>query len=308
MWGTKQVKPKPHIMKKSTLFVAAIAMTATSAFAQLTSKNGDVVLPESGDWSIGIDATPVLNYFGNMIGGNGLNVAPTWNHLNVNNTIVGKMMTSESTAYRAILRIGFTSNSSKAMIGDQNVTTAPTFPTLPAMVEDGMKSSTRFIGLGGGLEWRRGKGRVQGFYGADAMFWMAGGKSTYEYGNTLDATHPVTAGNTTNFGSNVTIDTYGNQARVTEMKNSSTLGIGARGFIGVEYFILPKLAIGGEFGWGVAFVSTGASSTTTESIGGTGPAIGTQVIEGSKSSTLMLDTDKNAFGTGNGSLRLNFYF
>ncbi|MCK6641090.1 MAG: hypothetical protein L6Q81_13490 [Bacteroidia bacterium] len=295
-------------MKKSTVLVAALALTATSAFAQLTNKNGEAYLPESGDWSVGIDATPVLNYFGNMIGGNGLNVAPSWNHLNANNTIVGKMMTSETTAYRAILRIGFSSNSSTAMIGDQAQTTPPTYPALPAMVEDKMKSSSRFIGLGGGMEWRRGKGRLQGFYGADAMIWMSGSKSTYEYGNVLDATHPVSAGNTTNFGMNMTTDTYGNAARITEMKGASTLGIGARGFIGVEYFVLPKLAVGGEFGWGLGFVSTGASSTTMESVGGTGPAKGEQTIEGTKSSGLMLDTDRNAFGTGNGTLRINFYF
>lgn len=295
-------------MKKSTVLVAALALTATSAFAQLTNKNGEAYLPESGDWSVGIDATPVLNYFGNMIGGNGLNVAPTWNHLNANNTIVGKMMTSETTAYRAIVRIGFSTGSSAAMIADQNVTTAPTFPTLPSMVEDKMKSSSRFIGLGGGMEWRRGKGRLQGFYGADLMIWMSGSKTTYEYGNTLDATHPVSGANTTNFGTNITTDTYGNAARMTEMKGASTLGVGARGFVGVEYFVLPKLAIGGEFGWGLGFTSTKGSSYTTESIGGTGPALGTQEIEGSKSSGIMLDTDRNAFGTGNGSLRINFYF
>jgi hypothetical protein len=64
-------------MKKSTVLVAALALTATSAFAQLTNKNGEAYLPESGDWSVGIDATPVLNYFGNMIGGNGLKLLLT---------------------------------------------------------------------------------------------------------------------------------------------------------------------------------------------------------------------------------------
>jgi hypothetical protein len=300
-------------MKKSTLLIAALAFGATAAFAQdLTSKKGEAFLPESGDWSIGIDATPVLNYVGNMFNGNTFNNAPTWNFLNANQTIIGKMYTSETSAYRAILRIGMTSTSMTAMIGDATQTTPPTYPNLPTMKEDKFKNGSHFIGLGGGLEWRRGKTRLQGFYGVDGMFWLAGSSQKYEYGNTLSSTVTVNGGTTTDWsaqgGNNMTTDTYGNSARVTEWKSGSTFGIGVRGFVGAEYFIIPKLSIGAEFGWGVGYVMTGASSTTTESVGGTGPAPGTQTIEGGKTSTLMLDTDRNMFGTGNGSLRLNFHF
>jgi hypothetical protein len=297
-------------MKKSTLLIAALAFGATAAFAQdLTSKKGETFLPESGDWSIGIDATPVLNYVGNFIGGNGANTAPTWNFLNANQTIIGKMYTSETSAYRAILRLGFTSNSQTAMIADATQTTPPTYPNLPTMKEDKFKAGSHFIGLGGGLEWRRGKTRLQGFYGFDGMLWIAGSSQKYEYGNTLSTgSTPVGVGASTNFGANITTDTYGNAARVTEWKSGMTFGIGVRGFVGVEYFIVPKISIGGEFGWGVGYTMMGASSTTTESIGGTPATVGTQTIEGNKQSSLMLDVDRNAFGTGNGTLRLNFHF
>lgn len=295
-------------MKKSVL-AFALAFGLTSAFAQdLTSKKGEPILPESGDWSIGIDANPFLNYFGNMLNGNTSNSAPTWNFLNSNLTLVGKMFTSETTAYRGILRIGMNSTKETAMIGDAAVTTPPTFPSVPAMVEDVHKNSSRFIGLGGGMEWRRGKTRLQGFYGGDLMFWMSGSKDTYEYGNTLSTTVAVNPGTTTNFGSNLTTDTYGNNARVLESKAGSTIGLGVRGFIGCEYFILPKISLGAEFGWGIAFSSTGAGSTTHESVGGTGPAPGEQTLETGKSSSFSLDLDRNAFGTGNGSLRINFHF
>jgi len=297
-------------MKKSTLFIAALAFTATASFAQdLTSKKGETFLPEAGDWSIGIDATPVLNYVGNFIGGNGLNVAPTWNFLNGNQTIIGKMYSTETMAYRGIVRIGMTSMSQTAQIADATQTTPPTYPTLPSMKEDKFKSASHFIGLGAGMEMRRGKTRLQGFYGADFMFWLSGSSQKYTYGNALSTgSTPVGVGSTTNFGTNITTDTYGNQARVTEWKSGSTFGIGVRGFIGCEYFIVPKISIGAEFGWGVGFTSTGASTTDIESIGGAPASVGTQTLTGSKSSSLMLDTDRNAFGTGNGSLRLNFHF
>ncbi|TND08058.1 MAG: hypothetical protein FD123_2612 [Bacteroidetes bacterium] len=294
-------------MKKSTLFVA-MAFAATTSFAQLTSKNGEAYLPETDDWSIGIDATPFLNYAGQMLSNAGA-TAPTWNFLNANQTIIGKMYTSETSAYRAILRIGMTSNKSVAMIADATVTTAPTYPNLIAMKEDEMKAGTNFIGIGGGIEMRRGKTRLQGFYGGDAMIWSSGSKQTYTYGNTLAASGTiVTAAASTNFGSNMTTDTYGNTARITEMKAGRTTGFGLRGFIGAEYFIFPKISVGAEFGWGLGITMTGASSTTMESVGGTPLSVGTQTIEGGKSSSLMLDVDRNAFGTGNGSLRLNLHF
>ncbi len=297
-------------MKKSVLFVAALALSASTVFAQdaITSKKGEHFLPESGDWSIGVDATPFLQYVGNMFNGSTLNNAPTWNFLNANQTIVGKMYSSDQMAYRGIVRIGMTSNTTKAQIADQSAA-VPTYPNLPAMKEDKAKVGSHFVGLGGGMEWRKGKSRLQGFVGLDGMFWLSGSKSTYTYGNALSATMPVGA-NTTSFnsGANLTMDTYGNQARILEWKSGGTFGIGVRAFAGVEYFIVPKISIGAEFGWGVGYTMTGASSMKTESVGGAPASVGTQTITGNKTSGLMLDTDRNAFGTANGSLRMNFHF
>lgn len=288
-----------------------MAFAATSAFAQdLTSKKGETILPESGDWSIGVDATPFLNYAGQLLSNAGA-TAPTWNFLNGNQTIIGKMYTSETMAYRGILRIGMNSSKSVADIADATVTTAPTYPNLPSMKEDEMKSSSSFIGLGAGIEMRRGKTRLQGFYGADAMVWHSGAKQTYTYGNALAASGTVVtvnSGTTTNFGSNMTTDTYGNSARVLENKIGATTGFGVRGFIGCEYFILPKISVGAEFGWGFGITMTGEGSTDIESVGGSPASVGKQTLVTGKSSALMLDVDRNAFGTGNGSLRMNFHF
>jgi len=297
-------------MKKSMLLIAAFAFSASVAFAQdLTSKKGEAYLPAAGDWSIGIDATPVLNYVGGFLSSAG-GVAPTWNYLNGNQAIIGKMYKDESHATRAILRIGINSMTQKEMIKDATVITSPTYPNLPAMVEDQMKSSSTYVGLGLGKEWRRGKTRLQGFYGVDAMIMMNSAKSTYTYGNKLSSLVGVDTLTTTNFGSNIGLtieDSYGYAARITEMKSGNTIGIGVRGFVGCEYFILPKISIGAEFGWGFGFGIFGASSATMESVGTTG-TIGVQTVEGSKASGLMLDTDTNGSGSSNASLRMNFHF
>ena len=56
-------------MKKRVLLVASI-FAATFTFAQdgaeLTSKKGETILPEAGDYAIGFNAAPFLNYAGNL--------------------------------------------------------------------------------------------------------------------------------------------------------------------------------------------------------------------------------------------------
>lgn len=290
-------------MKKSILAVAVV-LGASATFAQdLTSKKGEDFLPASGDWAVSIDATPFLNYAGNLIGGNGANVSPTWNFLVGDQRIVGKYFAADDMAYRAGLRIGMSSNSGNAMVNDDAVTTAPTYPALPTMKEDSYKMSSTAIGLSGGLEWRRGFGRLQGFYGGELGIMLASSKATYTYGNTMT----TTGASTTDFGTNITTDTYGNGARITEAKGGSMFGLGLRGFIGAEYFVLPRIAVGGEFGWGLVFNSTGASSTSLESTDGT--SVGTQTIEGTKTSGFSLDTDglNSVFGPA-ASLRMTFHF
>ncbi len=298
-------------MKKSVLALA-MAFGVTSAFAQdLTSKKGEPILPEADDWAVSIDATPFLDFAGKLLSTTGAS-APNWNHLNANNTIIGKMFKDEKTAYRGILRIGLNSASQTTKVLDPTAT-APTFPALPTYKEDKYKMSSKFIGLGAGIEMRRGKTRLQGYYGADAMLWFAGSKDKYTYGNALNptGTTPVTVANSTNFGSNITTDTYNNAARITEKKSGTTFGLGIRGFLGAEYFIFPKISVGGEFGWGIGFSTTGKSKTITESINNTNT--GTQEVEGSKSGGFSIDTDRNKFGTGgaigaSGALRLNLHF
>lgn len=325
-------------MKKSIVAVAVLLGTS-SVFAQdLENKMGERYLPQAEDWAIGIDATPFLNYFGNLIGGNDGNVAPTWNYLTTNQTITGKYFAADDMAYRASFRLGFASNSQKAMVDDRSDDNTPgltnPWPDMPSQVENKMKSGSFNFGLSVGLEKRRGFGRLQGFYGAELGIMLGSSSEKYEYGNALVAS--VNAGDQGNVdvagaddwgssvllgGSNLigTSDGLGNAqtGRATEVKSGMMFGIGLRGFIGAEYFILPRIALGGEFGWGLTFINNGASSTTYEVEGHTaGQTVGTDAtsvntitVEGSKSSGFGIDTDavNSVFGPA-GSLRMTFHF
>lgn len=301
-------------MKKSIALVA-LAFGVTSAFAQdLTSKKGEPILPEAGDWAVSIDATPFLNYAGNFFGKQNANVAPTWDFLTSNNLIIGKKFVDAQTAYRGIVRLGFSNSADKRQIRDASSSTAPSYPDLPAMKEDKHSMSNTNIGIGVGIEKRRGKTRLQGYYGADAGFFISAAKDKYTYGNSLNptGTPPVTVAASTNFGSNITTDTYGNAARVTEQKQGLGFSFGVRGFIGAEYFIFPKISLGAEFGWGIGIGMQGKSKTTTESIGvnsGGSTVVGTQTINGGKTSNFFFDTDRNnALWGSAGKLKLNFHF
>ena len=320
-------------MKKS-IGLMTLALATTSAFAQdLTSKKGEPILPEAGDWGIAVDATPFLNYAGRI--GSGTNNAPTWNFLSTPQIITGRYFKDAKTVYRGSLRIGFGGGTVREMEANRMVTanspTANGFPTAVAQVENTWKQSNTTIGLAGGIEMRKGKTRLQGYYGGEAGIYLSTLKDKYTYGNTLAVNlTPTGPGQSQNVdvsgadnvgGSGNVVSAVGifqgaggaDQARITERKYGSTFSFGLRGFVGAEYFVLPKISIGGEFGWGLGLSNTGKSKTTYETTGNNGgsatDATGTTTIEGSKNGGFALDTDgSNSVWGPTGALRLNLYF
>lgn len=309
-------------MKKSIALVA-LAFGVTNAFAQdLTSKKGEPFLPEAGDYAVSIDATPFLNYAGNFFGKTANNSAPTWNFLNGNNTITGKYFKDATTAYRVGIRLGFGSTTDKRNVAALPTSTVIAYPTLDATAENVHKQSKTNVGISVGLEKRKGKTRLQGFYGADLGVYFGSTKDKYTYGNALagNATAGSAVGVTAadDFGTgNVTATSLSagqiGSARATVMKSGATVSLGVRAFVGAEYFIAPKVSIGGEFGWGLGFSMTGKSKSTWESVGlangATNTTVGTTDVVGGKGSSFGLDTDgKNGVFGPSASLRLNLHF
>lgn len=322
---------------KKTATIIALALGVTGAYAQdLTSKKGEPYLPEAGDYAVSVDATPFLNYAGNFFGksnftnNNGLvttgNQAPTWNFLNGNNTITGKYFVDASTAYRLGLRLGFGSSKDSRMVAALPTTTVVSYPEANATVENTRKQGRTNVGITAGIEKRRGKTRLQGFYGADAGIFFSSVKDKYTYGNALNGNAtPATAVGVvadddfsgTLGGSNTTNAVLSTgqtgAARALEVKSGSTFSFGVRAFIGAEYFIIPKLSLGGEFGWGVGLSLSGKSTAKYESVGtpngATNTVVGETTVEGGKSSTFGFDTDsRNGVFGPNASLRVTFHF
>ncbi len=295
----------------------ALAFGVSSAFAQdLTSKKGEPILPEAGDWAISMDADPIFQFVGNAFNGNTSNAAPGAGFLNANNTIIGKKFIDEKSAYRVLVRLGFTSQSYKNLVLQDNQA-AVTFPTMPTQVEDKYKMSNTTIGIGAGKEFRRGKTRLQGYYGADAMIWIAMSSQKYSYGNTMGATAAGSSFNPTSTTWNaagVATGTSNGASRIVSNKSGMTFGLGVRGFIGAEYFVFPKISVGAEYGWGIGFQTSGKGKATNEVNNTTTTAEQETVTAGSSKFGFDTDVNQNTiFGfrgsnTGSASLRVTLHF
>ena len=257
-------------MKKKVLLIAAL-FTAGFSFAQdqMTSKKGTPILPEAGDYAISFDAAPLTTYMGNLMNGNVNNSLGAFNLNNAADSLVltGKYFKDANTAYRGMVRLGFNSQTETGLVQDANDPNST--------VENDTTTSSFNITIGGGLEFRRGKGRLQGVYGPMAMISFGTGNDvSYEYGND-------------------------NVAGITENNRGGTFAIGVGGFAGVEYFFAPKMSIGGEVMWTINLSSQGAGETTT------------QAADGSTTTSDLGQTSSSSFGLDTramGNISLNFHF
>lgn len=265
----------------------AFAFTVTAQTEEVTNKNGVIVTPEAGDWAIGFNAAPLLNYAGNMLNGtanNSMNSA----FVDGNQAIYGKYFVDASTAYRGSLRIANMSTTIENLYGGTN--------------GDSLTNTAKYSGgafyLSAGMEKRRGKNRLQGYYGGEIIFMLGGTNPTETYTYAVDA-------DTANFNAGLLVDENGmvSTTRTDSKKYGSTFGFGLRGFIGAEYFIMPKISIAAEYGWGLSFSSTKGSETVTTTLDITNNTTESTTVVGGGTKSFGIDTDNLS-----GAIRLMFHF
>jgi hypothetical protein len=305
------VELKQIIMKKLMITVGLGVCTLFANSQALTNKKGQAMLPASGDWGISAQANPFIDFASTialgMFGAEGTAAAPSFSNYYENQTFIGKRFKSDNQAERVIFNIGLSRDGQTASIQkDSAYVTGALLSYEKEKVEDKWASKSLRVGLGYGLEWRRGSNRLQGYYGADAMLWVSSSSNKYTYGN--DANESFSS---TDFNGNVT-----GESRTLSSKSGMTFGLGVRGFVGVEYFFLPKMSLGAEYGYGLGLARTGQSSSEVETWNSSNSTVSKEEIEsGSKSSSISLDFDNvggnpmsNVFGAGSATLRLAMYF
>jgi hypothetical protein len=237
-------------MKKIIVTVAAIFAFGYANAQDLKSSKGESYLPEAGDWSISFNADNLFNYVGNAFSSAGTNSIGSVANSNASGSFTGKKFVTANQADR--YTAGFQlSNGTSTVAGTETATT---------------KIS---IAAGLGKEWRRGKTRLQGYYGYDLVAGL----------NLVDNSKTTTS------------------TTVVDSKGGLGFNVGARGFLGAEYFLFPKIAVGAQYTYGVDLNIATAGTTTTTPTGGASTE-----VKGPKSTS---------FGIGNvgvASMSLSLYF
>ncbi|MDR2813421.1 MAG: outer membrane beta-barrel protein [Prevotellaceae bacterium] len=235
-------------MRKIILSLSLCLSVAVAVAQEQPATNS--YLPVAGDYALGVDATPFLKYAGNFFSQSGSNSAPEFKGFR-GQGIYGKYFLKDNRAIRAKLLLDMYTKSYKQSVpNDEAISATPDATTI-----DTKKEGTTAVGLSVGYEFRRGHGRVQGFWGGELALGLGSASDTYEYGN------PMTAANanpTTTFGSSST--------RVLESKGGLSFTGGLRGFVGVEYFIANQVSLGGEFTLGLDAFIRGQSEVTTQEV------------------------------------------
>ena len=292
---------------KRILGVSLALVFSAASFAQneqIQNKNGVDMMPVSGEWGVGMNALPVINYIGNAFNGNTSNTFMGGNKF-VNywagNTLFGKYMLSDDNAVRAQFRIGqYNWTYNNYVFNDRA-------GNPDSLVMDTYVSRSTDINIGAGYEFRRGKNRLRGIYGGELMFMHSSGVNTdFSYGNAFGiGNQGPTATSWNPWGSVAGEGALG--TRMVSQNGGAYNGIGLRGFIGVEYYVLPKICIGTEFGWGATYGKTGESTSRMEywSATAANPTGETIWYETKTSSSSGLSIDTDNFG---GSLYMMFYF
>jgi hypothetical protein len=264
----------------------------------LVSKKGEPILPEAKDWALSVDASPFLSYTGKLLSSTGAD-APAVNSLsNYPLTIGGKYFTSSKQAYRARVRLGISSQTvNNAVVDNQNTTLDTLY------IKDSRKTSATNITIAFGKEFRRGKTRLQGFYGGEGIVGVSTGKSLYTYGNAFSNLN--VSPTSTDFVTPTALGFASGPAntRIQSESNGTGIKIAARGFVGAEYFIFPKMSIGVEFGFSLAYFNQNDGKLSTESWDAANGSVKNKTLAKSGSRGFGVDNDNSG-----GAIMLNFHF
>ena len=246
-------------MKKIVFILTGLISIVSYGQETLLNKNGNKILPESGDWAIQMSAQPFLNTAINAVNiMNDSGEYPSADYVDgFNNTIVGKMFVNSKKARRvkatftaaSYVNSNFGDDPTTQLVLDNPETQMNEFNSNVELNYLFLKERYSFwsFGLGYGMEYRKGNGRLQGFYGYEGMVRVISGDEnnpniTYDYQYDLNDI----AATEENMGQYVTKDFVG-----------KGISIEGSGFIGVEYFVASKISIGAELSLGFSYTKFG---------------------------------------------------
>ena len=242
-------------MKKIIIIWIGLILMGFSVMAQENTENTEsqtkpkkerkerALLPEQGNWAIGVDVLPLLRSLVPIFGDDdypaGFQGTPYFQGFPYPNvSIMAKYMTSNRCAFRANIGMRIISNTEGYNVRDD----AAYFlnPLTEATVTDYRQTNYYGISVALGSEYRCGKKRVIGIFGGDLLFGFQRGSYKYTYGNIMNEFNQIPS---THFGSYYPTFPY---SRTLLQKNTGAVSVGAQVTTGVEVYIAPKIALGGQ--------------------------------------------------------------
>lgn len=242
-------------MKQFKLLVlAALTMVAVTARSQETEVQ---YTPKTGDYAISISAIPMTQYIGQFfngalannyaefggqayIGGD-VNTMP-FRKIAPLMSVSGKYFLDKETAVRVNLGLIYQRTFTKSYSNDDAEHAINPFSQ--KKVIDTYLSKNKGLSLMAGLEKRAGKERLQGIYGAGLLVAATTAIDKYTYGNAI--TDINQAPSESNGGTVAAMNGFAYNRLIKDYNLGATWHAGIVTFVGVEYFFMPKMSIGGE--------------------------------------------------------------
>lgn len=223
-------------MKRITTLFLACTFAVGTVLAQEDVKTA--YYPTAGDYAVGIEASPVLDFIGNMFNGTNNQASDSrWDKSDY--TLHGRYFLTDNSALRLHLRF----NPNKFKTIERNFVTDDAAKTLNPLttdkVEDKKVTRKNDWRIAVGYQQFRGSSRFRGFYGGDLFYRYERTFNSYYYGNIMNEfnTAPTT--------------TPAFSPAANRVLKSSTGGqhtVGAVGFTGVEFYYMKHACIGFEVG------------------------------------------------------------
>ncbi len=220
----------------SFVIVTLSASAQVTGDSVLRSKKGIPILPQKGDWAIGADALPYLEYLGNIFNntsGNSLYLG--------DQTLYGRYFIADDAAIRVLFGVRKGSQRTSFYVRDDAAFMAD--PLSLAKTTDYRVYKYSEFDLNIGYQKFRGYGRLRGFYGANVGIGVSRYGYTYNYGNPISVANSAPT-SVSNWGDG-TSSSQSDRVLETDF-DGSTYNVNIGLIAGVEYFFLPKMCIGGE--------------------------------------------------------------
>lgn len=300
-------------MKKIIVFIGLLIICQSQLHSQDKQHQEDInkrvnYFPEKGDFSIGINIEPLVNFIGNSFNGYGTNgtknilgnVGGAVLNLDVvpkpSISLMGKYLFKNNYAARINLGV-LSSNILQTAYVKSDLYDISNPLSLENLID---KVNTNNLGLmlTLGVEKRVGKKRIQGIFSTDLLLGYQSANINYQYANTL------TNLNSKPTASNIMPGFDAAGYRTISKISGDNYYVGGTLNVGVEYFLAPKIAIGTEASLLIYYKMNSSGYEVRE---------GLNVYTNQLEERSFLNTPGNrslVFGTDNlaAKLYLSFYF